>query len=184
MDGKVNVIHQNRPMKTSLPERSEHMAERLTAITNVIQELVGDDLVMLILFGSFARGDWVNDRYVEGDVVYSYQSDFDLLIVTEDRAHATVDGEFRLSDAIGRRLQRLGLDRPSSTILVEDIEHLNKDLERGNYFFTDIKKDGVLLYDSGHHILAEACPLEPIEYQKYAREDFERAPDVSGYTLR
>jgi uncharacterized protein len=40
--------------------------------------LVGDDLVILILFGSFARGDWVNDRYVEDDVVYSYQSEFDL----------------------------------------------------------------------------------------------------------
>jgi len=44
-------------MKTSLPERSEHVAEQLAAITNVIRELVGDDLVMLILFGSFARGE-------------------------------------------------------------------------------------------------------------------------------
>ena len=171
MDDKV--IHQSRPMKTSLPKRSEHMAERLTAITDVIRELVGDDLAMLILFGSFARGDWVNDRYVEGDVVYSYQSDFDLLIVTEDRTNATVDGEFRLCDAIERRLQRLGLDRPSSSVIVEDIEHLNKDLQRGSYFFTDIKKEGVLLYSNGRHTLAEACPLDPAEYQKYAREDFE-----------
>jgi hypothetical protein len=31
-------------MKTSLPQRSEHMAERLAAITDVIRELVGDDL--------------------------------------------------------------------------------------------------------------------------------------------
>ncbi|MBN1589531.1 MAG: hypothetical protein JW888_08455, partial [Pirellulales bacterium] len=120
-------------MKTSLPQQSEHVAEQLAAITGVIRELVGDDLAMVILFGSYARGDWVNDRYVENDVVYSYQSDFDLLIVTEDRANATVDGEFRLSDAIGRRLQRLELDRPSSTIIVEDIEHLNKDLQRGSY---------------------------------------------------
>ena len=115
-------------MQTSLPERSEHVAEQLTAIVNVIRELVGDDLAMLILFGSYARGDWVNDRYVEGDIVYSYQSDFDLLLVSEHRSHATVDGEFRLCDAIGRRLRRLGLDRPSTTIIVEDIEHLNKDL--------------------------------------------------------
>ena len=90
-------------MKTSLPQRSEHVAAQLTAIAAVVRELVGDDLAMLILFGSYARGDWVNDRYVEGDVVYSYQSDFDLLVVTEDRAHATVDGERRLAEAIGRR---------------------------------------------------------------------------------
>ena len=58
-------------------------------------------------------------------------------------------------------------------MIVEDIEHLNKDLQCGNYFFADIKKEGVVLYDSGRHTLAEACPLEPAEYQRYAREDFE-----------
>lgn len=160
-------------MKISLPQKSEHVAEQLATITGVIRELVGDDLTMLILFGSYARGDWVNDRYVEGNVVYSYQSDFDLLIVTEDHANATVDGEFRLSDAIGRRLQRLGLDRPSSTIIVEDIDHLNKDLQRGSYFYTDIKKEGVLLFGSGWHTLAEAGPIDPAEMQKHAQEDFE-----------
>ncbi len=160
-------------MKTTLPQRSEHMTEQLAGITDVVRELVGDDLVMLILFGSYARGDWVNDRYVEGNVVYSYESDFDLLIVTESRENATVDGEFRLADAIGRRLRRLRLDRPSSTVIVEDVKHLNKDLERGNYFFSDIKKEGVMLFDSGRHTLADARELTPAEYQKYAREDFE-----------
>ena len=72
-----------------------------------------------------------------------------------------------------RRRRRLGLDRPSSTIIAEDIEHLNKDLQRGHYFFTDIKTEGVLLFDNGRHTLVEACPLDPAEYQKYAREDFE-----------
>ncbi len=160
-------------MKTSLPQRSELVAEQLAAIADVIRELVGDDLAMLILFGSYARGDWVDDRYVEDDVVYSYQSDFDLLIVSEDRASATVDGEFRLSDAIGRRLCRVRLDRPSSMVIVVDIAHLNKDLRRGNYFFTDIKKEGVLLFDNGRHTLAEAGPIDPVESQKYARDDFE-----------
>lgn len=160
-------------MKTSLPQQSEHVAAQLAAITDVIRELVGNDLAMLILFGSYARGTSVNDHYVEDNTLYSYESDFDLLVVTEDRASATVEGEFRLCDAIGRRLRRLGLDRPSSTVIVEDIEHLNNDLQRGNYFFTDIKNEGVLLFDSGRHTLAEACPLPPAEYQKYAREDFE-----------
>ena len=73
------------------------MAEQLAAIANVIRELVGDDLAMLILLGSYARGDWVNDRYVEGDIIYTYQSDFDLLLVSEHRSHATVDGEFRFA---------------------------------------------------------------------------------------
>jgi HEPN domain-containing protein/predicted nucleotidyltransferase len=172
-------------MKTTLPERSEHVAQQLAAISGVIRELVGDDLAMLILFGSYARGDWVDDRYVEGNVVYSYQSDFDLLVVSEDRAHATVDGEARLSDAISRRLLRLGLDRPSSTVIVEDIEHLNKDLERGDYFYADITKEGVVLFDNGRHALAEAGPVDPAEMRKHVREDFEHwfnsASEFYGY---
>ncbi len=160
-------------MKTSLPERSEHVAETLAEITEVIRELMGDDLAMLILFGSYARGDWVNDRYTEDNIVYTYESDFDLLVVSERRADATSHGEAQLSDAIRRRLRRLGLDRPSSTIIVEDIEHLNKALERGSYFYTDIKKEGVRLFNNGRHTLTEGRPLDPVEHQKYAREDFE-----------
>ena len=160
-------------MKTDLSQRSEHVAEQLASITEVIRELMGDDLAMLVLFGSYARGDWVADRYVEDGITYTYESDFDLLVVSEDRANATMKGEARLCDAIGRRLRRLGLDRPSSTIIVEDIKHLNKDLQRGHYFFTDIKKEGVLLYDSGKHTLAEAGPVDPAESQKHAREDYD-----------
>ena len=37
----------------------------------------------VILFGSFARGDWVSDRYREGHIIYEYQSDFDLLVVVK-----------------------------------------------------------------------------------------------------
>ena len=172
-------------MKTSLPERSEHAAEQLAEITEVIRELMGDDLAMLILFGSYARGDWVNDRYTEDNIVYTYESDFDLLVVSEKRAHATRHGEAQLSGAIRRRLRQQGLDRPSSSIIVEDIEHLNKDLERGRYFFSDIKKEGVLLFDSGRHTLSEAASLDPAEYQKYARDDFEHwfgsACEFHGY---
>jgi len=157
-------------MKTSLPERSQHVADQLAKITGVIRELV-DDLAMLILFGSYARGNWVNDRYVEGDVVYSYESDFDLLVVTE--GHATVEREAGLGEAIDRRLRRLGLDRPSATVIVEDIEHLNKDLQRGNYFYVDITREGVLLYDSGRYTLAEPGPVDSVEMQRHARDDFE-----------
>jgi uncharacterized protein len=164
---------QSENMKNSLPEQSEHVAERLAEITTVIRELVGNDLAMLILFGSYARGDWVADRYEEDGVIYTYESDFDLLAVTEDRAHATMKGEALLRHAVSRRLRRLGLDRPNTMVIAEDIEHFNKNLSRGNYFFTDIKKEGVLLFDNGRHTLVESSPVSPAEHQQYAREDFD-----------
>ena len=37
---------------------------------------------MVILFGSFARGDWVHDIYKEDHITYEYASDYDLLIIT------------------------------------------------------------------------------------------------------
>ncbi len=159
-------------MKRSLPPRSRHQAARLREITGVIRELVGDDLAMLILFGSYARGDWVEDCYVEGHITYTYQSDFDLLIVTESRSSATQAGEARLARVIRQRLERLCLHRPTSSIIVEDIERLNKDIERGQYFFSDIKKEGVLLFDSGRHKLARRRKLDPKQRRKYAREDY------------
>ncbi len=159
-------------MKRSLPRRSQHQAARLREITDVIRELVGDDLAMLILFGSYARGSWVEDEYTEGHITYTYQSDFDLLVVTEKRSSATQRAEALLTDAIGRRLERMALDNPTAGIIVEDIKNLNKDLERGQYFFSDIKKEGVLLYDNGRHKLARRRKLDPKQRQKYAREDY------------
>ena len=159
-------------MRRSLPRHSKHQTERLAKITEVIRKLVGDDLVMLILFGSYARGDWVDDRYMEGHITYTYQSDFDLLVVVEKRSQATQHAEAQLSDAVSRRLHRLGLDNPTSSVIVEDIKRLNKDLRRGSYFFTDIKKEGVLLYDSDRHKLVRRGKFDPKERQKYAREDY------------
>ncbi|MEM9869321.1 MAG: nucleotidyltransferase domain-containing protein [Bacteroidota bacterium] len=36
---------------------------------------------MVITFGSYARGNFTEDPYVEKGVSYEYQSDFDLLVV-------------------------------------------------------------------------------------------------------
>ena len=127
---------------------------------------------MLILFGPYGRGDWVCGRYVEDNATYFYQSDFDLLVVTENRAHATAAGKARLSDAIGRRLRRFGRDQPSSTIIVADIKHLNDDLRRGNYFLAGVMNEGVLLFDSGRHTLAEVGAVDPLKSQRHAQEDF------------
>ncbi len=145
-------------MKRTLPERSRHQTERLGRITEIIREVVGPDLAMVILFGSYARGDWVEDRYVEDDILYSYQSDFDLLVVVQKRTRATQKGAFNITEHVDRRLRQEYLDHPTASVVVEYIKRLNSDLERGNYFFTDIKKEGVLLYDNGRQPVTPASP--------------------------
>ena len=58
------------------------------------------------------------------------------------------------------------------SIIVHDIDFVNRRLSKAQYFFTEIKKDGVLLYDSGKFQLKEARELLPEERKKLAQEDY------------
>lgn len=39
---------------------------------------------MIILFGSYARGKYVEDRYISQGITYEYISDYDFLVVTKN----------------------------------------------------------------------------------------------------
>ena len=41
---------------------------------------------MIILFGSYARNEWVEEKYDEEH--YKYQSDFDILVIVETKSEA------------------------------------------------------------------------------------------------
>ena len=77
-------------MKTDLSYLPQHKQTELALITETIRQNV-DQLEMIILFGSYARGGWVEDIYTEGRNTYEYRSDFDILAVTatESSAHTT-----------------------------------------------------------------------------------------------
>jgi HEPN domain-containing protein len=57
-------------------------------------------------------------------------------------------------------------------LILESINTVNKQLEKGHYFFSDIKKEGILLYDSGEFQLAEARILPWEERRELAKEDY------------
>lgn len=48
-------------MKTELPKKSKAHEASIYAIRDVIIESYKDKIAFIILFGSFARGDWVYD---------------------------------------------------------------------------------------------------------------------------
>jgi predicted nucleotidyltransferase len=62
-------------MKTALDHMPEQKQQELQRVIEIAREEI--DLEMLILFGSYARGDWVEDLDPE-TLQYRYQSDFDL----------------------------------------------------------------------------------------------------------
>lgn len=113
-------------------------------------------ILKIILFGSYARGDWVEDP------VGRYFSDYDLLVVVEDERHTDVlefweTAEQRLLDALalGTRL------RTPTSFIVHSLADVNSQLERGRYFFLDIVRDGVALFEVPGHPFAEPKPLAP-----------------------
>lgn len=67
--------------------------EQLTAIAALVQ--AESPALMVILFGSYARGDWVDDQDT------TYRSDYDLLVIVADEADAR--GERSLDRALGLR---------------------------------------------------------------------------------
>ena len=58
--------------------------------------------------------------------------------------------------------------------MVEPIKYLNQQLEKSQYFFSDIKKEGILLYDSGEFTLAEPKDLNSEERRQIAKDDFDQ----------
>ena len=160
-------------MKTELPERSLHIRGRLNFIVQQILELAQDKIAMIILYGSFARGDWVRD------LPNGYHSDTDILIILKKgkyKGHATLN----LEDNIYKRLIKTGVIKDQIipyeseiSIILESIEEINRQLEKGRYFYTDIKKEGILLYDSREYVLSEAKDLPWSEMKEIAQDYFE-----------
>jgi predicted nucleotidyltransferase/HEPN domain-containing protein len=164
-------------MKTSLPENSLVIKDRLDAIVQEILAVARDQISMIILFGSYAKGTWVRDWYVEGHITYSYESDLDILVVTKSPKYRGPKGASFESD-LTKRLKRKGLrgksfGAPWVTFVVEPIKYLNQQLEKSQYFFSDIKKEGILLYDSGEFTLAEPKDLNLEERKQIAKDDFD-----------
>ena len=163
-------------MKTTLPERSLFMKERLDDIIKEILDTAKNKIAMIILFGSYARGDWVQHEYKMGHTTYLYQSDFDIMIIVNDKYGGYKVS--RIEGTIERRLEQKGLlglelKEPMVTLVTEPITVVNKYLEEGQYFFTDIKKEGILLYDSGEFTLSEARDLPWEEKKEIAKRDYE-----------
>jgi len=153
-------------MKTALDHLPDNKQLELQRVIEIIREEI--DLEMLILFGSYARGDWVEDLDPE-TLQYRYQSDFDLLVVTETPRQADrIEQNSQLSQRLAKTIHRTPV-----SLIAEDIQFVNRRLRKSQYFYIDIKREGILLYDSGKFQLAEPIEISLKERKKLAEEDYE-----------
>jgi predicted nucleotidyltransferase len=124
----------------------------------------GGRILKIILFGSYARSDWVDDPE------NGYQSDFDLLVIVShekltDIAEYWYIAEDRIlhDPEIGRQVN----------IIVHDLDEVNQALKRGEYFWADIVRDGIVLYELPNNPLVTPIPLTSLEALRTAERYFE-----------
>lgn len=150
----------------------QHLPKKKQKELKKILELICQhpEVGMVILFGSYARGDWV-EEYEDDGIHFKYQSDFDFLIIVSDTCKASE--QKKLAQSIFKAIDDLSSIKTPVSILVHDIHFINCHLKKAQYFFSDIKKEGITLYNSGKFKLEEATELDKKQRYKLAKEDFE-----------
>jgi predicted nucleotidyltransferase/HEPN domain-containing protein len=135
----------------------------------------GGMILKILLFGSYARGDWVDEPE------NGYLSDFDLLIVVNNAKMTNIadywwnsEDQILRDPAIGRTVN----------IIVHDLHEVNNALKRGEYFWTDIVRDGVALYSVPGHALATPQPMTPLDAQAMAERYFDETLPSIDRALR
>ncbi|MCM8732393.1 HEPN domain-containing protein [Hephaestia sp. GCM10023244] len=127
-------------------------------------------ILKVILYGSHARGDW---SYEPGSRV-GKNSDWDLLIIVNDER--LTDYMAYWSNLAKRfRVEFEHTHRLLSPVqfIVHSLDEVNDALSHGRYFFIDIARDGVALYEADETPLAEPRPKSPTEASSAARDYFE-----------
>ena len=170
-------------MRTDLDHLPANKQRELERVKQIIFEEFEDALALathqwkkkgriekLILYGSYARGGWVDEPHT----AKGYRSDFDLLIIVNDkRLTERVDYWLKLED---RLIRELAIDRTLHTpvnFIVHTLQEVNDGLAHGRYFFMDVAKDGIALHEADDRELHTPKPKTPAQALAMAKEYFE-----------
>ncbi len=170
-------------MKTDLDHLPANKQRELDRVKSIIFEEFEDALALgtmswkkkgridkIILYGSYARGGWVDEPHT----AKGYRSDFDLLIIVNDkRLTDKIDFWAKLDDRLTREL---AIDKTLHTpvnFIVHTLQEVNDGLAHGRYFFMDVARDGIALYEYDDKELHKPKPKTPEQALAMAREYFE-----------
>jgi predicted nucleotidyltransferase/HEPN domain-containing protein len=125
-------------------------------------------ILKVVLYGSYARGDWVDDP------VGGYKSDYDLLVVVS--SEELTDLAEYWGEADEKLLQAYQITHELTApahFIVHALEDVNRQLTRGRPFFVDIVRDGIALYEGPEHPFAKPEKLSPAEAHAEALANFD-----------
>ena len=165
-------------MKTALDHLSPRKRQELERITAILFEELEDALKLstsaekkrgrilkVILFGSYARGDYVEDRSS------GYFSDIDLLVIVNQRRLTD------MADLWYKAEDRFLTDPRVKTevnLIIHTMDEMNDNLAKGQYFFSDIVKDGIALHEAKGHSFAKPTTLDEAEAKALGEKYWDR----------
>ena len=157
-------------MKKSFAHLPELKQDELEIIRDIILEKV-PDVRMIVLFGSYARGDWVEDTHLEGHVTHVYESDFDILVATRYKKTAE---NLKIHDIVKQHINATDKVDTPYDIIYHNYNYVNKMITDGQYFFTDIQKEGIYLYCKHRHNIGEIKTIPPEKRKQLAQQEFKK----------
>ncbi|WP_405049329.1 HEPN domain-containing protein [Rhizobium sp. BK661] len=173
-DGKVDMQgldHLPPRKQDELAEVARILFEEFEAArrTKLKDDANNARILKIILFGSYARGGWVEDRKS------GYRSDYDLLIVVN--SHRATEASDYWENASERLVRELTVTKQLETpvnFIVHSLHEVNDQLARGRPFFIDIARDGIALYEAPGHPLASPRQLSTTEARDEAQGYFDQ----------
>lgn len=134
-------------------------------------------ILKVVLYGSHARGDWVDDP------VGGYKSDYDILVVVNDERLTDVADYWSTAD--DRLMRDVTINQALSApvnFIVHSLSDVNEQLSRGRPFFVDIVRDGIALYEAEGFAFAQPRNLPPEEARAEAQKYFDEwFPSAAGF---
>ena len=178
-----NFVMMKRSTRFLPPDKRRDLQQLVALIREQIKQVE-----MVILFGSYAKNSYVDyDQRIEFGTPTYYMSDYDIAIVTRKPIGAV---EYSLYEKIKDRFFE-NKNRPfhiHPQFVNYGIDDFNHALSKAHYFETEIKRDGIILFDSGAYKLARRKKLNFKEIkeraQKYYDDKFGRAKQfLKGVTF-
>jgi len=160
--------------------QQKHLAYIVSVLRDELEQVTGfangknkrSKILKIILYGSYATGKWVHDP------AHGYVSDYDILVILN---RDELVEEYKIWNAAEDRIE-LHIQPPFS-LIIHTLQEVNDALAKGQYFFTDIKREGLVLYETDNRELAEVGNLSPKEYKVIAEKHYEQWFESAGEFL-
>lgn len=170
-------------MRTALDHLPANKQRELERVVGLVFEEFGDAFALakhewkkagrilkIVLYGSYARGGWVDEPHT----AKGYQSDYDLLIVVNDkRLTDRVKYWSKVDDRLMREYGITGTLKTPVNFIVHTLQEVNDGLAHGRYFFMDVAQDGIALYQSDDTEFHQPKPKTPHQALAMAKEYYD-----------